>query len=327
MESVPSTSTSLSAKERQFIAAATLTADSSAKEIAQLIGMREHAVRYMRDGLIQRGIIRPVYHINYFKIGLNDFGIYFSRGSENSASRKRFEAQLEKTPGVFWVAKTGGSYQYALSFVTSKTHLVGDLFSALRPSETGTHFDKSFGIRMDWTIYSPSYLSGDTKKRSRITFRPGESVVEIDETDRKVLRVLSDFPSKTVAECSRITGINASSFTYRMEQLRKQGVIHGRRYMLETPLLGISNQRLLLVDRGLTALQRQELFDVCSRHPNVVAFLCCTGDWDFELRFESESVADIDVFCQLLYDTFGNGIGSLKTVQQLRVLKQIAFPG
>jgi hypothetical protein len=58
-----------------------------------------------------------------------------------------------------------------------------------------------------------------------------------------------------------------------------------------------------------------------------VAFLCCTGDWDFELRFESESVADIDVFCQLLYDTFGNGIGSLKTVQQLRVLKQIAFPG
>lgn len=317
----------LSEKERQFIVAATFTADSSAKQIAGMIGIREHSVRYIRDGLIARGIIRPVFHINNFKIGLNEFGIYFSRGSENSASRKRFESQLEKAPGVFWVAKTGGSYQYALSFITPKTHLIGDLFSMLRPSEMGTHFDKSFSIHMDWTIYPPSYLTGETKRRSRITFQPSDSVVEIDEVDRKVLRVLSDFPTKTVAEYARMTGINPSSFSYRMEQLRNHGVIYGRRYMLETQMLGISNQRLLLVDRGLTAGQRKELFDLCSRHPNVVAFLHCTGDWDFELRFESESLADIDIFYQLLFDTFGSGIGSFKTVQQLRVLKNVAFPG
>ncbi len=291
-----------------------------------MTGQREHAIRYIRDGLVSRGIIRPVYHMNYFIIGLNDFGIYFSRGSENSASRKRFEASLEKAPGVFWVAKTGGAFQYAVSFVTPKTHLLGDLFTRLRPSETGTHFEKCFGIRLDWTIYAPAYLTGDVKGRKRITLKASDSFVEIDDTDRKVLRVLSDLPEKPIAEHARVSGMNASSFSYRVEQLRKRGVIYGRRYMLNTPALGINNQRLLIVDRGLTAEQRTELFELCSRHPSVVAFLCCTGDWDFELRFESEFPGDIDIFCQLLFDTFGNGIGSVKTVQQLNVLKQISFP-
>jgi len=283
-------------------------------------------VRYIRDSLVARGVIRPVFHINYFKLGLNDFGVYFSRGSENSSSRHRFEAQIQKTPGICWIAKTSGSYQYAISFITPATHRIGDLFSSLRPSEIGTHFDKSLGIRMDWTVYPPSYLTGHIKRRSKITFTPSDSIVKIDEIDRRILRVISDFPTRTVAEYARVLGLSPSSLTYRMEQLRKQGVIHGRRYMLETSVLGINSQRLLIVDRGLSTAQQGELFEICSSHPNVVAFLCCAGDWDFELRFEAESVSGIDAFCQHLYDVFGNGIGPLKTVQQLSVLKRIAFP-
>jgi DNA-binding Lrp family transcriptional regulator len=324
---VSSPTEKLSEKERRFIVAATLSADASVKQIAESLEMREHSVRYIRDGLLTRGVIRPVFHSNHFRLGLNDFGIYLSRGSENSAGRKRFETQLERTAGVFWVAKTGGSYQYAVSFATPQTHRVGELFSTLRPSESGTHFDKSFGIRMDWTIYPPTYLTGETRRRDRVTFLPSESAIKIDDLDRKVLRALSDLPSKTVVEYARVAGTSPSSFAYRMEQLREHGILYGRRYVLETQMLGISNHRLLIVDRGLTPNQREELFELCSKHPNVVAFLRCTGDWDFELRFESERVGDIDVFCQLLFDTFGNGIGSLKTMQQLRILKQLAFPG
>ena len=70
-----SPSVTLSEKERRFLVAATLHADSSAKEIGQMMGQREHAVRYIRDGLVSRGVVRPVYHINYFRVGLTDFGI------------------------------------------------------------------------------------------------------------------------------------------------------------------------------------------------------------------------------------------------------------
>lgn len=317
---------SLSEKERLFLATTMLSAEASLKELAADLDMREHAVRYIRDSLIDREIIRPVYHIDYFAVGFNDFGIYLSRGSENTSGRRKFEAQIAKVPSVFWLAKTGGPYQYALSFLTERPYELGDLFSAARPTESGSHFEKSFALRLDWTIYPPSYLVGDIKKRKMVTTSSRHPRVALDDIDRKVLRTLSANPTKTVAEVSRLAGMNTSSVAYRVEQLRKKGVLRTQRYLLNVDKLGFNGHRLIIVDRGLSLEQRQQFFALCSRHPNVVAFLCCTGDWDFEIRIEAESPNLHDQFCQLLFDTFGNAIGSIKTMQQLHVFKHVSFP-
>ena len=317
----------ISDKEREFIVGSCFHADQTSKDVASLLGVREHAARYTRDSLIERGIIRPVYHIDYFRLGYNDFGIYLSRGSENSSGRRRFESQIEKAPGIFWLAKTGGAFQYGMSFVTRNPHNLGSLMSLARPSDSGVHFEKTIGLRLDWTIYPPSYLTGDTKKRPMITMAPRDESIKLDEVDIKVLRALSEHPTGSLAHIARALSMNASSVSYRIEQLRKSGVIQAQRYILNLPILGFNNYRLILVDRGLSAEQRQELFRLCSRHPSVVAFLNCTGDWDFELRFEAESPNEIDPFCQLLYDTFGNAIGGIKTMQQHEVLKHVAFAG
>jgi hypothetical protein len=140
-------------------------------------------VRYICESLLERKIIRPLYQLNYFALGMNDFGVYLSRGSESTAGRKKFEALMENFSSLFWIAKASGAYQYALSFVAARAYELDDLFTAIRPTESGTHFEKSFGLRLDWTIFPPSYLDGETKRRPlvRMTAKdPHETIDDID---------------------------------------------------------------------------------------------------------------------------------------------------
>ncbi len=316
----------LTEKERHFLAAAALRADATPKELSAELGLREHAVRYIRDSLLEREIIRPVYHINHFRLGYNDFGVYLSRGSESTASRRRFEALIERHPAVFWLARTSGAYQYAMSFVTHKPYELGSLLSLARPAEAGGHFEKSLGLRLDWTILAPTYLIGSSRRRHSISVSADTEVKPLDDTDTKLLRILSAHPAKPVADWARTAAMSSSSVSYRIEQLRKQGVIAAQRYLINLAKLGFNGHRLLLIDRGLSAQQRDDFSSLCLKHPNVVAFLSCTGNWDYELRLEAEHPGELEEFCQLLYDTFGNAIGSIKTMQQVEVFKHVAFP-
>lgn len=316
----------LSEKERRFLAAASLSADVSVKELAQKLDMREHAVRYIQENLLARGIIRPLYHVNFFKLGYSDFGIYLGRGSETTASRQRFEQIMGASPAVFWLAKAGGESQYALSFLAEEPYELDDLFSSIRPTDSGVLLEKSLVLRLDWSIFPPTYLLPEAGERPCVTVSTKDPRVELDAIDRQILSTLSNNPDKTTAEVARILGMKASSVLYRFEQLRKHEVIRAKRFMLDTTKVGVFNYRLLLLDRGLTAAQQSQFLQLCRSNHHVLALLRCTGNWDFELRLESESPLFIDHFCQHLYDLFGSAIGSIKTMQQLSVLKHVAFP-
>ena len=80
------------------------------------------------------------------------------------------------------------------------------------------------------------------------------------------------------------------------------------------------------MDRGLSSDQKQLIrkkFEAC---PNLVAALLCTGNWDYELRFEAETSQDLDTFCLDIYDTFGTAVDSIKTIQQFKILKRLGYP-
>ena len=144
--------------------------------------------------------------------------------------------------------------------------------------------------------------------------------------DKKILVAMTNHPASSTADLSRLTGMSASSLAYRIDKMRDEKILRGRMYSIKNYLLGIFMYRVMIVDCGLTESQRRQLFDVCAKTPNVVAFVVCTGSWDYELRFEAEQPEVVDNFCQHLIDLFGKAIGSVLVSQQLSTLKRSAYP-
>lgn len=316
----------ISEKDRIFLANFALGAELSVRDLAKRCEMSESTVRYTRDSLLDRGLIKPVYHIDMFSLGYIDCTAFINRGVESSSSRRRVEQKMISHPRVMALFQMGGGCQYMVWLQVKKLFEIEDLFALIRPDKSGATFEKSIRLALDWTVFTPNYLAPKHSKRSSISVSAQASLATIDDVDEKILQGLSRHPEMSLATLARTIQINPNTLIYRVDKLKERGIIRGLTYILQIDKLGIQTYRVLLVDRGLSSEQKNLLRNKFEACPNVVAALLCTGNWDYELRFEAETSQDLDSFCQDLYDTFGTAIDSIKTIQQFKILKRLAHP-
>jgi Lrp/AsnC family transcriptional regulator len=227
---------------------------------------------------------------------------------------------------VMGLNRMGGGYRYMLWLWAQQIHEVDELFTLLRPAEAGAHFEKTVRIAIDWSVFNPLYLSPSSHKRESIHLTSKTPVRALDDTDGRILEFLSGNPDTSLQGIARAMAMSASSIQYRIDKLTEQRIIRGKIYVLRTDKIGVQTYRLLLVDRGMSPDQKKLLYKMMALCPNVVAAISCTGNWDFELRFETENSRELDTFCQSLYDTFGPAIDSVKIIQQFETLKRISYP-
>ena len=316
----------LSDKERIVLSHSALNADISVKELSKRTGMRQHAVRYIQDSLLSRGLIVPVYHIDLFSLGYLDFTVFFNRGAESSVGQKRLERHILSHPNVLGFSRMGGGYRHMLWFVVKQLYEVDDIFTLLRPTEVGAHFEKTVRVALDWTVYNPQYLTQEKGKRYAIALSSRTEIVHVDSKEQAILRGLSQHPGASLLSISRSLQMSSTSLNYHVAKLKEQGVIRGLTYILQNDRLGIQTYRVLITDGGLSAEQKMKFRHLCELCPNVVACLMCTGNWDYELRFETENSEELDSFCQALYDAFGSSIGTIKALPQFQILKRLGHP-
>jgi DNA-binding Lrp family transcriptional regulator len=321
------TAVKLSENERRFIVATSLNADLSMREVAQKVGLREHVVRRIRESLIARGIIRPLYKIDTYRMGYTDFRVFLSDVAEPTRVRLEFEKRAVNHERVYWMARMTGAYKYALTFLAKDPCEMIDFFADVQPPPNGLFAHRTIGIAGEWSVFSPNFLAPEIKSRDSITLvARGRQVVDLDDVDERLLIEMARNPVATLSSLSRSMGMGASTLQYRVDKLIALQVIRGRTYLLNCEKLGIQIYRIMIIERTLSTLQRQQLRTFVSGHPNVSAFLVSTGGWDYELRFESESSVALEDFCQKIIDRFGNAIASIRTSQQVTTLKRVSYP-
>jgi len=312
--------------ERRLIVSWNLCADISVREIAQRADIREHKIRHALESLVRNGILVPSFLIDNYRLGYSDYGIFFSPSAETSVSRQAFENQMLADSRIAWLARMSGTFQYGATFMAKQPHDVVDFFETMQPATQGSYAKKTLRIGVDCTWFSPNYLAPDVSSRDSVSVTSREGTPPLDSVDHAILVAMARYPASSTAHLARSTGMNASSLAYRLQKLRELGVVRGRMYSINTARLGVLMYRVMILNCGLTEQDRKKLQSLCARNPNVVAFVVCTGSWDYELRFETEHPQLLDEFCQHLIDTFGQSIGSVKVSQQLSTLKRFAYP-
>ncbi len=317
---------SLSEVERRLIVAWNLCADISVREIAARADMREHRVRHALENLVRNGIIVPSFLIDNYRLGFSDYGLFFAPSPEPSAMRAKFEQSLLSHPRIYWLSRLSGAFQYGATFLARQPHEVVDFFACSQSLSKGAYPQKTLRIGVDCTWYSPNYLAPEVTERESVSISARERAPELNDADHSILVAMTRNPSSSTAQLARLTGMSASSLSYRIDRMRDEKIVRGRMYSIRTQLLGIFMYRIMVIDCGLSPEQRSQFLKTCASSPHVVAVVVCTGSWDFELRFETEEPAALDEFCQSLIDTFGESIGSVLVSHQLSTLKRIAYP-
>ena len=113
----------------------------------------------------------------------------------------------------------------------------------------------------------------------------------VDATDLKLLRALQREPTLSVADLGERIGLTHTPCWRRLKRLEADGVILGRRLVLDAEALGLLITAFCFIRLARHDKATMEAFEQAARdHPNVMQCHTVSGEHDYVLRVVTESI-------------------------------------
>ncbi|MEM1635942.1 MAG: Lrp/AsnC family transcriptional regulator [Thermosphaera sp.] len=104
---------------------------------------------------------------------------------------------------------------------------------------------------------------------------------DLDELDLNILRELESNPNVGVRELARKVKVPKSTIYYRLQRLKRLGVIKGYNIIIDSEALGYEYHVVVFVRAKYGPHYHDEVGKILSNNPYVQAVYYILGDWDF----------------------------------------------
>ncbi len=126
----------------------------------------------------------------------------------------------------------------------------------------------------------------------------------MDAIDRKILAVVQEDASLSVAEIGQRVGLSSTPCWKRLQRLEADGVILRRVALVEPEKIGLGVSVFVSIETGDHSQQWLSKFaEVVKAMPEVMEFYRMAGDVDYMLRVVVTDIAGYDAFYKKLIGT------------------------
>lgn len=126
-------------------------------------------------------------------------------------------------------------------------------------------------------------------------------IQRMDAIDRKILAVVQEDASLSVAEIGQRVGLSSTPCWKRLQKLEAEGVITGRVALIDPEKIGLGITVFVSVETGDHSQDWLTKFaDLVSAMPEVMEFYRMAGDVDYMLRVVVRDMPSYDTFYKKL---------------------------
>jgi Lrp/AsnC family transcriptional regulator len=123
----------------------------------------------------------------------------------------------------------------------------------------------------------------------------------MDAIDRKILALLQEDASHSVAEIGRLVGLSSTPCWKRIQRLEEEGVIQKRVVLVDQDKIGLGVTVFVSIETGDHSQEWLDRFArVVGAMPEVMEFYRMAGDVDYMLRVIVRDIAGYDAFYKKL---------------------------
>lgn len=125
----------------------------------------------------------------------------------------------------------------------------------------------------------------------------------MDDTDRRILRILQDDSSLSVSDVARRVGLSASPCWKRIKKLQKEGIIRRQTAILDAERLGFGLTVFVSIVTGEhSSTWLNDFAEQITAMPEVLEFHRMAGDVDYMLKIVVPDMRSFDAFYKRLTD-------------------------
>jgi Lrp/AsnC family transcriptional regulator len=134
-----------------------------------------------------------------------------------------------------------------------------------------------------------------------ITATAPEAVRRIDAIDRKILRVLQEDASLSVAEIGERVGLSSTPCWKRVQRMENEGIITGKVALVDQNKIGLGLSVFVSVESSdHSDAWLKKFAQAVSAMPEVIEFYRMAGDVDYMLRVVVADMRSYDIFYRKL---------------------------
>lgn len=302
----------LSELEREVLSAAQLRAGWSIAKLAKQCKRPAHQVRYALAQLTGDGIIRVLPSLNLHALGWTYGSLHFTTSSRQPLSPQDVIRKLRAVRQITYVSCFSTEPQYEVSFAVESLLAAqgfADELARLLPIA-----ERVLAFRVEGALCGRKYLSEKGDPGPPIVSARPAALVEIDETDRKLLHLLVNEAASSLPRIAALAGLPETTARIRIRKLEEMNVIVGYRYHLQNDRFPILDFKMLLTTASSSPAFRAKLEAFADRHKNVVYRSTCLGPWEFELDVECELAEEAAALCHEIRGRFPNEITRIQSL-------------
>ncbi|MBN8550374.1 MAG: Lrp/AsnC family transcriptional regulator [Deltaproteobacteria bacterium] len=270
----------LTDNERLVLGAIAACDDLDVKKLSKNCGLRPHNVRYVLKGLFEEQLIHRSIFVNYARLGYTIFNMFFSLAGNKREALIDF---LRKNPAVSWLTENSGDYRYELTVLAEHISELPALVDRVGEKFGTTLKNKIWTAEVAMHFYGYKQLLNSQKLPAVHVVGSEGARAKIEPVDLTILAKLRDPAIRSENEIARSLGVAGSTLAYRINRLKKEGVITSSRIGIAMEKLGYLEYQVLIDTDDASKEFRESFMRWCAIHRHVLACFRCFGGWEYKV--------------------------------------------
>ncbi len=314
-------------RDKKLLLSLDFNARSSYAELAKATGLSKQGAEYKLNNLIKKGIIKSFYPvINCPKLGYIYCRLSLVLKNIKPEEEKELLNYLSSNKSTLWVFTTQGVFDILIGYlVKSITEFKKNIEELLEKYGKYIKF-KSESVTTEVIHFQHRYLLNH-KESKEINIKETSEHIEIDETDKKVLKELAEDARSPLIRIANNLKISPKVVSYRINRMEKNGLIEGYRPEIDHNKLGYTYYKLWININYENFKEIKKLYFYIKQNPIVLFIVKGSGlpeDLDLEIMVKDNQ--ELFNFIKDLKIKFPNLIGDYKAFTYLETKKVRYLP-
>lgn len=299
----------------------------SSKEIARKVGLSEQVVGNRIKRLVDLGVIEYFYvKTNPSVLGYMHIKIYLRLHNITKQKEEEFLQDLNSQKNIYWLSSLRGKYDLVASIYVKNVADFSKKYEEIFGKWGNYILERNVVILERAFTYTKAYLVPQQKSEEVVYSMGEEKSVELDEIDINILKILNKEGRKPLIEIAKQLNVSSDTVRYRINNLKKNGVITGFGVKIDYRKLNNSYHLLFLKLQNMDQKRYTQLESLAKLNENVIIFIKTIGDHDIELEVETTSNKELDILMKNLRDHFVVEIKNYEILEVTREHRMTYFP-
>lgn len=299
-------------------------ASQSLSQIGKKLKTGRDVVHYRVRRLESLGVIRKyITVIDHYKLGFFMGETYLKLQKDSPELKEGMIEKLVSDPRVFWLNEREGAYDLGFGWFVRNVSEVKDTQRKIIGDYAKHVRNTRFRLYTKWYHFTRDYLYETAEKQQFFALEAKPERLT-DETDEKILRILSENARMGYVEIAKKLKMSAAQVHYRIKNMKEKKIILGFRASLDLSLLGCEWYK---IDFYLDDYYAYDgILAFAAAHPNSVYAYDATGGADVTVEFEVKSYTQLKQIEGEIKKEFGGGIAYTDIVKFTNEHKLAHFP-